>query len=213
MDIMDGMDIEIHRGDSWQMGTVASIDGDTVRVAVDGADHIPTRVRTTVYRTTVGADDIRPYCVDTHSPRDLGPIDPTTDDGVQGDTTDDGAGWTTTVLDDGSRIVTNPFGRSLFVNAPDTIAPNGIPTVQSFRTNGVQGARTIARTDIDGNPWALGCTEDTTGVATCTVCGETTSVRKFPTDGDVRIAVHRGCNSARLAGAQGVTRQRQNMAN
>ena len=116
-------------------------------------------------------------------------------------------GWTVEVLDDGSRITTSPTGRTFFTVAPTSLALNGLPAEVSYRTRGVQNTGLIARVWNDG-------VEDTSGVATCAGCGEETSVQKFPTkNSEVRLNMHRKCNSDRLAAAKGATRERRNMAN
>ena len=214
--ITAGSQVAVFRSNEWMDGTVRTIadDGVTVRVAVAGDDHIPVRTRTTTYTDIIGSATITAdqtaADLDEWEWTDTG----SHDTGSQVATTEiDSGGWITETMDDGSRILTNPFGRTVFVDASDRVAVNGIVTGDSFLTRGVQGDRTIARTAVDGSPWVLGCTEDTTGTATCQVCAETTSVRRFPTDGRNRIAVHRACNSARLAGTGNSSRGRGNMAN
>ena len=116
-------------------------------------------------------------------------------------------GWTVEVLDDGSRITTSPTGRTFFTVAPTSLALNGLPAEVSYRTRGVQNTGLIARVWNDG-------VEDTSGFATCAGCGEETSVQKFPTkNSEVRLNMHRKCNSDRLASAKGATRDRRDMAN
>ena len=211
--ISEGDTVQIARGGTYMIGTVLVTDDDRhpgqVRVTVAGDDYLPTpRTRDTFYWGTPGDDVVTLDDDTTPATQD----DTGTDAGVLGDTVTD-SGWTRSTLDDGSILWTNPYGRTVTQVSRDHVAPNGIPAGISYGTRGVQGSRSIPRVDVDGNPWVLGCKEDVSGVATCIVCGQTTSVRKFPTDGPNRLNVHRPCNSARLASAQGVRRGRTDMAN
>ena len=133
-------------------------------------------------------------------------VDTTDDALVESEVTSDD-GWKVEVLDDGSRITTSPTGRQFFTVAPTTLAPNGLPAESSYRSRGVQQTGFIARVWKDG-------IEDTSGTFQCAVCGDETSVQKFPTkNSELRLNVHRKCNSDRLAAAKGVRRPRQSMAN
>ena len=107
---------------------------------------------------------------------------------------------------DGSTLATAPNGRTWIIPAMGTpTATNGLPVELSRGTRGVQATGRIQRYGIDGRPYVHGGSvpEDTDRNATCAVCSQTTSVRKFPTisASAYRLNVHRTCNADRLVAA------------
>jgi hypothetical protein len=196
----EGTIIQVLRGGEWLEGTVIKIkDNGDLRVrSIDQPKAVWT-VRTTEEFYAEGADtpEVEDAEADTSDEADA----------LVETVTESDDGWTTEVLDDGTRITTSPSGRIFVTVAPDKPTLNGLTAETSYRTRGVQNNGLIARVWVDD-------VEDTTGVATCAVCHEETSVQKFPTKNtEVRLNVHRKCNSDRLAAAKGVTRDRRNMAN
>ena len=196
----EGDIVQVLRANVWQEGSVIKVmDDGRVRVrSIDNAKAV---------WTLAAGEEV--YAEGADTPEVDDPESDTSAEAVSMVDTVEVAddGWTVEVLDDGSRITTSPTGRQFFTVAPTSLALNGLPAEVSYRTRGVQNTGLIARVWVDG-------VEDTSGFATCAGCHEETSVQKFPTkNSEVRLNMHRKCNSDRLAAAKGATRDRRNMAN
>lgn len=220
-----GMDVLVADKDGlWEFGTVTRVaDGHSVTVGmIDGGI---ARVQTTD-RIMLDADvtDDTPMMDIPDGYTEIADVPADHGDGAWGRVIADR--WTVTTDDAGRQTWTNVNGRVISTLATTDYAPNGYPVTAAKGTRGAQGMR-VPRSDVKTD--TMTCGRDLTATAlnadgselldadgqTVQIhrgCGQTTSVRQYPTDGSTRLDIHRGCNSSGLV-ARGSIRVRPNMAN